>query len=232
MPSRHTVSVRISTFVAAVSALLIGQAAQADIHIGVIQSLTGPGASLGIPEQRALKLWPDTIASHKLTFTVLDDATDTTTATKDAQRLIAEDKVDAILGASLTPTSLAVVEVAGSAKVPVISLAGGGAIVNPQTGPRKWAFKLSPTETISVTMVMQNMQAHGAKTMATIGFANSYGEGFLKSTEALAAAKNIRIVASERYNQTDQNVTAQTRGQGTGFAACSDISNRCSPMKP
>ena len=125
-------------------------AALADIHIGVILSTTGPGASLGIPAEQALKLWPGEMAGEKVRFTILNDTTDTTTATKNAQRLISEDKVDLIIGSSVTPTSLAVVETAGAAQVPVISLAGGGAIVLPQDGPRKWAFKLSPTEPISI----------------------------------------------------------------------------------
>ena len=117
-----------------------GPPALADIHIGVILSTTGPAASLGIPEEQAIKLWPGEIAGEKVRFTILNDASDTTTATKNAQRLINEDKVDLIIGASVTPTSLAVVEIAGNAQVPVISLAGGGAIVLPQDGPRKWAF--------------------------------------------------------------------------------------------
>ncbi len=209
MHHRRTALIRLATLATAALLALGGQAAQAEVHIGVILSLSGPGASLGIPEEQALKLWPDTIAGQKVKFTVLNDATDTIAATRNAQKLISEDKVDAIIGASLTPTSLAVVEVAGSAKVPVISLAGGGAIVSPQDGPRKWAFKLSPTETISATMVLQHMQAKGAKTMATIGIATSYGEGFLRATEGIAAAKNIKILASERYNPTDLSVTAQ-----------------------
>lgn len=209
MPRRRTVLVRLSALAAAATLPFAATAAKDEIHIGVILCLTGPGASLGIPEEQALKLWSDTMAGRKVKFTVLNDATDTTTAAKNAQKLITEDKVDAIIGSSLTPTSLAVVEVAGSAKVPVISLAGGGAIVNPQDGVRKWAYKLSPTEAISVTMVMEHMQANGAKTLATIGVANSYGEGFLKATEGIAASKKIPIVATERYNPSDQSVTAQ-----------------------
>ena len=184
--------------------------ALADIHIGVILSTTGPAASLGIPEEQAIKLWPGEIAGEKVRFTILNDASDTTTATKNAQRLINEDKVDLIIGASVTPTSLAVVEIAGNAQVPVISLAGGGAIVLPQDGPRKWAFKLSPTEPISIGLVLDHLQKNGkGKSVATIGISTSYGEGFLKSFEAIAAQRGFKVVATEKYNQTDPSVTAQ-----------------------
>ena len=184
-------------------------AALAEIHIGVTLSTTGPGASLGIPAEQALKMWPAEIAGEKLRFTILNDGTDTTTATKNTQRLIVEDKVDVIIGSSVTPTSLAVVETAGSAQVPVISLAGGGAIVLPQDGPRKWAFKLSPTEAISIGLVFDHLQKMKGKTIATIGISTSYGEGFLKATEAIAAQRGVRILTSERYNPTDPSVTAQ-----------------------
>ena len=191
------------------STLLATGLARADIHIGVTLSLTGPGASLGIPAENALKLWTADMAGEKVRFTVLNDGTDSTTAAKNAQKLITEEKVDLILGSSLTPPSLAVVETAGQAGVPVISLAGGGAIVLPQDGPRKWAFKLSPTEQISATMVIDHLLKNKGRTLATIGVANSYGEGFLKVTEQVAAAKGVKLVATEKYSPTDQSVTAQ-----------------------
>ena len=195
---------------AALALALAAPAALAEIHIGVILSTTGPGASLGIPAEQALKMWPAEIAGEKVRFTILNDGTDTTTATKNAQRLINEDKVDLIIGSSVTPTSLAVVETAGGAQVPVVSLAGGGAIVLPQDGPRKWAFKLSPTEPISIGLVLDHIQKNAkGKSIATIGIATSYGEGFLKALEAAAPARGFRIVASERYNPTDASVTAQ-----------------------
>ncbi|MBL8304195.1 MAG: ABC transporter substrate-binding protein, partial [Ideonella sp.] len=193
----------------AASTLLAAGLARADIHIGVTLSLTGPGASLGIPAENALKLWTADMAGEKVRFTVLNDGTDSTTAAKNAQKLITEEKVDLILGSSLTPPSLAVVETAGQAGVPVISLAGGGAIVLPQDGPRKWAFKLSPTEQISATMVIDHVLKNKGRTLATIGVANSYGEGFLKVTEQVAAAKGVKLVATEKYSPTDQSVTAQ-----------------------
>lgn len=193
--------------------LLLGfaamSAARADIHVGVVLSLTGPGASLGISEEKTIQLWPGELGGQKVKFTVLNDNTDTSTAAKNTMRLIKEDQVDLIIGSSVTPTSLAVVEVAGAEKVPVISLAGGGAIVSPQDGPRRWAFKLSPTEAISTTRVLDHMARNGTKTVATIGVANSYGDGFLKAVEVLAPGKGIKLVASEKYNANDQSVTAQ-----------------------
>ena len=189
--------------------LLASSVAWADIHVGVILSLTGPGASLGIPAEKVIQLWPGELGGEKVIFTILNDNTDTSTAAKSTMRLITEDKVDLIIGSSVTPTSLAVVEAAGAEKVPVISLAGGGAIVLPQEGPRRWAFKLSPTEAISIDRVLDHMTKHKLKTMATISVANSYGDGFLKAVETMTAAKGFKLTASEKYNATDQSVTAQ-----------------------
>jgi branched-chain amino acid transport system substrate-binding protein len=187
----------------------LAAAAQADVNIGVILSLTGPGASLGIPAENTIKLWPTELGGQKINLFVLNDATDTTTAAKNATRLITEEKVDAIVGPSITPTSLAVIEVAARSGVPVISLAGGGAIVEPQDGPRRWAFKMAPTETISINAVLDHMARHKATSLATIGFATSYGEGFLKAIERLAPARGVKIVASEKYAQTDTSATSQ-----------------------
>lgn len=190
-------------------ALLATGSAWADIHVGVVLSLTGPGASLGIPEEKIIQLWPGELGGQKVKFTILNDNTDTSTAAKSTMRLITEDKVDIIIGSSVTPTSLAVVEAAGAEKIPVISLAGGGAIVLPQDGPRRWAFKLSPTEAISIERVMDHMAKYKLKTMATIGVANSYGDGFHKAVEAMAPTKGVKLTASEKYNAADQSVTAQ-----------------------
>jgi branched-chain amino acid transport system substrate-binding protein len=187
----------------------LAAAAQADVNIGVIVSLTGPGASLGIPAENTIKLWPTELGGQKINVFVLNDATDTTIAAKNATRLIAEDKVDVIVGPSITPTSLAVIDVAARSGVPVISLAGGGAIVEPPDGPRRWAFKMAPTETISINAVLDHMARHKATSLATIGFATSYGEGFLKAIERLAPARGVKIVASEKYAQTDTSTTSQ-----------------------
>lgn len=194
---------------AAIAGLLFACGARADVHVGVILSLTGPGASLGIPAGNTVRLWPAEIGGQKLKYTVLNDSTDPTEAVKAAVKLMSEERVDVIVGPSLTPASLAVLEKAAENGTPMISLAGGGAIVNPMNGPRRWAFKVSPPEAVSTGMVLDHLQKNKGGTMATIGIATAYGEGYLKAVEAAAATRGIRITTSERYNQTDQSVVSQ-----------------------
>ena len=197
--------------VVALSAALIGATpvASADINIGVILSLTGPGASLGLPEADTVKLWPTTMAGEKVVVTVINDNSDSTAAATAARKLITENKVDVLVGSSITPPSIAIVEVAGETKVALLSLAGGGAIVEPQDGPRKWSFKFAPTEAISTEIVMDHAKKNGAQTMAVIALANAYGEGFVKAIDKLAPVKGIKVVATERYASGDQSVVGQ-----------------------
>lgn len=208
----HTmVSIRqvASLMVGAISLCAIASTARADINVGVILSTTGPAASLGIPEEQTIRMWPSEMAGEKVNFIILNDASDTTGAVRNASKLITENNVDVIIGPSVTPTLMAALEVAGNAKVPMVSLAGGGAIVLPQTGVRTWAFKLSPTEPISINLALDHFQAQKGKTMATIGFATSYGDGFLRAFEPIAKQRGMTVTATESYNATDQSVTAQ-----------------------
>ena len=76
--------------VAAALALALAADARADLNVGVIVSTTGPGASLGIPEQNTARLWPTEIAGQKVNLTILNDESDTTAAGKAATRLVTE----------------------------------------------------------------------------------------------------------------------------------------------
>ncbi len=184
----------------------VGAPAHADINIGVVLSLTGPAASLGIPENETIKLWPTTIGGEKVVVTILNDNSDPTAAATAARKLITENKVDVLIGSSVTPPSLAIVEVAGESKVALLSLAGGGAIVEPQEGNRKWAFKFSPTEAISSDLVLEHAKKNKVQTIGVIATSNAYGEGFSKTFEKLAADKGLKIVASERFGNNDTSV--------------------------
>lgn len=197
--------------VAAVSLLGMGLAgtARADITIGVILSLTGPAASLGKPAENTVRIWPEQIGGQKVRLVMLNDSSDATEAAKQASRLINEEKVDVIVGPSITPPSIAAMEVAGRNGTPIIALGGGNVIVEPQEGPRKWAFKMAAPESLSVEKAIAHMKADNVKNAAVIAVTTSYGEGFLKAFGTQAPAAGIRVVATERIGAQDVSATSQ-----------------------
>ena len=102
--------IRAALGVAAAFALA-GGALAADLKVGLIRVLCrGPNSSLGIPYakgmQAALAYRPE-IAGHKVQLIVLDDASDPTTAGRNARKLIEEDKVDVLMGTSGVPAAIA-----------------------------------------------------------------------------------------------------------------------------
>jgi branched-chain amino acid transport system substrate-binding protein len=176
--------------VALVATLLASALAQADINVGVSVSATGPAASLGIPEKNTIALMPKTIGGQKINYIVLDDASDTTAAVSNTRKLIAENKVDIILGSTVTPNSLAMIDVVSEAKTPMISMAASARIVEPMDDKKKWVFKTPQNDIMMSLAIAEHMAANGVKTVAEL--------------------KKLKIVSNERYSRTDTSVTGQT----------------------
>jgi branched-chain amino acid transport system substrate-binding protein len=194
--------------VAAVLALAAG-AAMADITVGVTLSATGPAASLGIPEKNTIALLPKTIAGQKINWIVLDDGSDTTKAVSNTRKLITEDKADVIVGSTVTPNSLAMIDVVSEAQVPMISMAASAKIVEPMDAKRRWVFK-TPQNDIQMSLaIASHMKDHGVKTVGFIGFSDAYGEGWYGEFSKAAALKGITVTGNERFARNDSSVTAQ-----------------------
>ncbi|MDD5298052.1 MAG: ABC transporter substrate-binding protein [Rhodocyclaceae bacterium] len=181
----------------------------ADINVGVTLSATGPAASLGIPEKNTFALMPTTLGGQKVNYIILDDASDTTTAVKNTRKLISENKVDAIIGSTITPNSLAMIDVAAEAETPMISMSAAAKIVEPMDAKRAWVFKTPQNDALMAAAIVDHMIAAKVKTVAYIGFADAYGEGWWNEFSKVAEAKGIKIVANERYNRPDTSVTGQ-----------------------
>ncbi|MDE2428040.1 MAG: ABC transporter substrate-binding protein [Burkholderiales bacterium] len=195
-------------------AALIGMAcaipaAQAQIKIGVTISSTGPAASLGIPEKNAIAMLPTEIAGQKVSYVVLDDASDTTQTVTNTRKLISEEKVDAIIGSTTTPNSLAMLNVIGEGKTPTISLASSNRIIEPMDANRSWMFKTPQTDTMMAIAIAEDMSKKGVKTMGFIGFSDALGEAFLVEVSKYAELKKIKVVATERYSRNDNSVVGQ-----------------------
>ena len=200
---------KLNKILTLLAAALTSAAALADITVGVTVSATGPAASLGIPEKNTISLMPKTIAGQKVNYIVLDDASDTTAAVANARKLITEHKVDIILGSTTTPNSLAMIDAVAEAQTPMISMAASARIVEPQDAQKRWVFK-TPLNDIQMSLaIAEHMANNGVKTVAFIGFADAYGEGWFQEFTKAADLKRLKIVASERYARNDTSVTGQ-----------------------
>jgi branched-chain amino acid transport system substrate-binding protein len=183
--------------------------AVADITVGINVSATGPAASLGMPEKNTFALVPTTVAGQKINLVVLDDASDTTTAVKNAKKFVSENKVDVIIGSTITPASLAMVDVAAEAETPMISMAAGRAIVDPVDGKRRWVYKSPQNDAQMSTAISEHMSNNKVKTVAYIGFSDAYGDGWANEFGGVAKLRKLDLVASERFNRADTSVTGQ-----------------------
>jgi branched-chain amino acid transport system substrate-binding protein len=180
-----------------------------DIKVGITISMTGPAASLGLPQQKSITLLPSEVAGHKIEYLLLDDGSDTTKAVSNARKFIDESNVDAIIGSSTTPVSLAMIDVVAEKQVPMLSLAASQAVIAPMDAKKRWVFKMPQNDSLMADAVAEHMAANGVTTVGFIGFADAYGDGWLRETQRAFAAKNIKLVAIERYNRTDTSVTGQ-----------------------
>ena len=192
-----------------VLSLFLSDSVSAQIKVGVNVSATGAGASLGIPEKNTFALLPKEIAGKKVDYIILDDASDTTTAVKNARKLVSEEKVDLLIGSTIAPPSLAMIDVAAESETPMISMAASAAIISPMDAKRFWVFKTPQNDSHMSTAIISHMADTGIKTVAFIGFNDAYGEGWYKEFSKLAELKKIKIVANERFARPDTSVTGQ-----------------------
>jgi branched-chain amino acid transport system substrate-binding protein len=117
--------------------------------------------------------------------------------------------VDVLVGSTITPNSLAMVDVVADAEVPMISMAASARIVDPTNPKTRWVFKTPQSDSLMADAIAVHMKANGVKTMAYIGFADAYGDGWLAEIKRSAQTAGIRVVAEEKYNRNDPSVTGQ-----------------------
>jgi branched-chain amino acid transport system substrate-binding protein len=196
-----------------VAATLLGtglalNAMAADLKIGFISSMSGPVSALGIPYakgvQAAIALQPE-VAGRKVQLILLDDASDPSTAARNARKLVTEDKVDLLIGTSGVPGAMAIAAVARETKTPLISPTP----VNVPPDDGGWTVTVSQPFPLMVATVVERMKKSGVKTVAFIGFSDALGDLAYDSLVKAAESAGIKVVANERYGRSDSSVAGQ-----------------------
>jgi branched-chain amino acid transport system substrate-binding protein len=199
---------------AALLALLgsTGAEAQAPIRIGASLSLTGTYAKPGTYQKEGYEVCADELNAkggllgRKVEFVMYDDQSATQTAQRLYEKLITEDKVDAVMG----PYSSAITEsVAGISekyrKVLVSPLAATTSIFRQG---RKYIFMvISPAE-VYLEGLVDMAAKRGLKTIAIVNEDTLFPKATVAGTAELAKKRGLQIVLQEAYPKGNTDFSA------------------------
>lgn len=180
--------------------------------IGGIFAITGPSSFLGEPEKKSMEMVVDEINAqggidgHPLEAVIYDTEGDPGKTVLATNKLISRDNVLAIVGPSLTPTTLAIVPIVEKEKVPLISCAAGIKITEPI---KPWVFKTAQSDVLAVAAIYQHMQKQNIKKIGILTVENAFGESGKEQLQAQAAQYGIEIVQAESFGGKDTDMTAQ-----------------------
>jgi branched-chain amino acid transport system substrate-binding protein len=197
---------------------VIGPAFAEDTYkVGAVFSATGRTSFLGDPEKKTAELVAMQINAaggingKKLELIVYDTEGDATKANLAVKKLITQDKVCAVIGPSLSGTSMAVVPLAAKYKTPLVSCAASYKITwdDKANKPRYWVFKTPQTDTMAVEAIYTQLKARGVKKIAVMSVTSGFGKSGHGELVRLAPKYGLSILADESYGPKDTDMTAQ-----------------------
>lgn len=189
-------------------------AAKEPYTIGAVFSITGVGSFLGEPEKKTAEMIVDDvnrqggIDGHPVELIIADDESDATKCNLAVKKLIKKDHVSVIVGPTRSGETLAVVNIAEEAKVPLISCATSYKIVTPIEN-RKWIFKVAGSDAHVVGKMFDYMKAHGIQKIAIMTDSSGYGASAREEFLRMAPENGITLVADERFSPQDTDLSAQ-----------------------
>ena len=123
-----------------------------------------------------------------------------------AKKLINEDKINLLLGATGTPQTVAILPTVQAAEMPLFALAGGSVAWVPV---KKWVFKSFPGNDDQIPAEMDFALQRGLKRAALLRDNSVFGKSTADTVMDVAKQKGVQIIADEVYAPTDTDVTAQ-----------------------
>jgi branched-chain amino acid transport system substrate-binding protein len=202
----------LSRLFAAAAFCVAASAAQADIKIGAVLSVTGPASFLGDPEKKTLEMYVADINAkggingQQIKLFVYDDASDPNQARTFGTRLIEQDKVDALLAGSTTATTMAIIPLAEDAEVPLINFAGAVQAVHPA---KKWNFKTPHTDLMACEKIFEDLKKRNLTKVALISGADAFGKSMRDQCMTVTKKYGIEVVHEETYQPRDNDMTPQ-----------------------
>ena len=194
------------------ASLPLPAAAQTPIKIGASMSVTGTYAKPGSYQKEGYDVCIDELNAkggllgRKVELVIYDDQSQPATAVKLYEKLITEDKVDAIMGPYSSPVTEAAVNVTEKyKKVMVAPLAATTSIFKKG---RKYVFMvISPAE-VYLEGLIDMAAKRGLKTIAVVNEDTLFSKAAASGAVELAKKKGLQVVYTEAYPKGSTDFSA------------------------
>ena len=191
--------------------------------IGVVVSLTGSYAGLGDPEKKTIEMEVKRINDdggvngHPIEVLYEDDATEEAKAVSAVTKLIDQDQVLAVIGATGTGQSMAMRSAIDDAGIPQVSMAGGTAITAQFD---ELVFQTPWSNNLVVPFTLDYLKKQGITKVGLITDSGGFGKDGLAVLQKELAAAGMTAVESQTFNAGDTDMSGQlTRIKGTDAQA-------------
>ena len=182
------------------------------IKVGAVVSLSGTYAGLGQPEKNVLEMEVERINDaggvngRPIEVIYEDDATDEAKAVAATSKLIEQDGVVAIIGATGTGQTMAMRSDVQRAAIPQVSMAGGTVVTHPVDS---LVFATPWSNKIVVPFTYDYLKTEDITKVGVIADSGGFGKDGVEVLEAEAPEAGIEIVTTQTFNPGDADMTAQ-----------------------
>ena len=224
---RRRLQITVTAVVFGLAAVVIapfGDRAEAAkvLRLGVLGPLTGDLAFGGQFQLKGAQLQAELLnkMQNKIKIEIIaeDDESKCDVSVSAARKLIARDKVHALLGAWQSTCTLAIVPITAAAKIPQYTTSVAGPIT--QQGS-KWIFRVAvPTKGLNIATITYAVKKLGLKKVAILSSNEEVGKSFSASTVAVLKTHGLKPVTRQEYARGDKDFTGQLgRIKATGADA-------------
>jgi len=187
-------------------------AAQNPIKIGASLSLTGTYAALGQNQQRGYQLCAKHmnekggVLGRKIEFVLYDDQSQPATGVRLYEKLITQDKVDAIMGPYSSAITEAVANVNEKYKMPMVAPMASTTSIFKKG--RKFAFMVQSPAEVYLEGLIDVAAKRGLKTVAIVNEDTLFPKATVQGTIEVAKKKGLQVVFVEAYPKGNTDFSA------------------------
>ncbi|WP_068985493.1 MULTISPECIES: ABC transporter substrate-binding protein [Lysinibacillus] len=184
-----------------------GKSEEGVVKIGVIVAETGPASTLGSAQAKTVELLQKQldeagpIDGKKVQLIKQDYETNDTKAVVAMDKLISENVV-AVVGATQSSTTMAIIPKAIEKKLPLLTIA-------PIESESEYVYSMAQSTTVIAMPIVEYLKKNNIKKVAWVNASDGFGVTGMPAFEALAKENGIEIIAHEEFDATATDMTIQ-----------------------